>query len=118
MSGVAQSASEYSIVEREPAELMGRNLNSAAHLLASATAFFFLAFVFAYFYLRSLNNDHLWKPKHVEPSLTLGTLVMAFTVASAVMVRLGLNDHRSSRRAQWRLKGAAALAAGVVAVVL
>ena len=118
MSSLADHGTEYGVVESEPAELMGRNLNSAAHLLASATAFFFLAFVFAYFYLRSLNNDHLWKPKHVEPSLTLGTLVMAFTVASAVMVRLGLNDHRSSRRAQWRLKGAAALAAGVVAVVL
>ena len=46
-----------------------RNLNSAAHLLASATAFFFLAFVFAYFYLRSLNNAGLWQPKHVDPSL-------------------------------------------------
>ena len=46
---------------------MGRNLSAAAHLLASATAFFFLAFVFAYFYLRSLNNGHLWRPKHVDP---------------------------------------------------
>ena len=51
---------------------MGRNLSSAAHLLASATAFFFLAFVFAYFYLRSLNNGDLWRPKHVDPSLTSG----------------------------------------------
>jgi len=118
MSGVAQSASEYSIVESEPPELMGRNLNSAAHLLSSATAFFFLAFVFAYFYLRSLNNDHLWRPKHVDPSLTLGTLVMALTVASALLVRLGVLDHRAARRQQWRVKGLLALAVGLVAVVL
>jgi len=118
VSGVAQPAGEYSIVESEPPELMGRNLNSAAHLLSSATAFFFLAFVFAYFYLRSLNNAHLWRPKHVDPSLTLGTLVMALTVASALLVRLGVLDHRAARRQQWRLKGLLALATGLLAVVL
>jgi heme/copper-type cytochrome/quinol oxidase subunit 3 len=117
VSDLAQPAADYGIVEGEPPELMGRNLNSAAHLLASATAFFFVAFVFAYFYLRSLNNDHLWLPKHVDPSLTWGTLVMALTVASALLVRLGLLDHRAGRRPQWRLKGVAALAVGLIAIV-
>lgn len=118
MSDLAQSVAGYEVVEGEPPELMGRNLNAAAHLFASATAFFFLAFIFAYFYLRSLNNAHLWRPKHVDPSVTLGTLVMALTVASALLVRLGLLDHRAGRRAQWRLKGVAALAVGLIAVVL
>jgi heme/copper-type cytochrome/quinol oxidase subunit 3 len=118
MSDLAQPMPGYEIVEGEPPELMGRNLNSAAHLLASATAFFFLAFIFAYFYLRSLNNAHLFRPKHVDPSVTLGTLVMALTVASALLVRLGLVDHRAGRRPQWRLKGVAALAVGLIAVVL
>ena len=118
MSDIAQPGVAYEIVEGEPPELMGRNLNSAAHLLASATAFFFLAFIFAYFYLRSLNNAHLWHPKHVDPSVTLGTLIMALTVASALLVRLGLLDHRAGRRPQWRLKGLAALAVGLVAIVL
>ena len=118
MTELVHEGSDYALVEGEPPELMGRNLSAAAHLLASATAFFFLAFVFAYFYLRSLNNDHLWRPKHVDPSLTLGTLVMALTVASAIVVRLGLVDHRAGRRPQWRIKGALGLAAGVVAMVL
>ena len=39
------------------------------------------AFVFAYFYLRSLNNNDLWRPKGVDPSLTLGTLATAAWVA-------------------------------------
>ena len=117
MTELVHPASEYAIVEGEPPELLGRNLNAASHLLASATAFFFLAFVFAYFYLRSLNNDHLWRPKHVDPSLALGTVVMALTVACAVAVRLGLTDHRAGRRPQWRIKGVAALASGVLAVV-
>ena len=58
-----------SVVESEPPEILGRNLTSAGHLLASATAFFFLAFLFAYFYLRSLNNAHMWRPKGVDPSV-------------------------------------------------
>jgi len=108
----------YEVVEEEPAELLGRNLNSAGHLLASATAFFFLAFVFAYFYLRAQNNAGLWHPKHVAPSQVLGVLVMIASVASAVLVRAGLADHRARRRRQWRQKGIAALALGVVGIVL
>ena len=69
MSELAAHETDYDVVEGEPPDLLGRNLNSAAHLLASATAFFFLAFVFAYFYLRSLNNAQLWQPKDVDPSI-------------------------------------------------
>ena len=98
MSELAQHGTAYDVVEGEPPELMGRNLVSAAHLLASATAFFFLAFLFAYFYLRSLNNAHLWKPKGVDPSLTFGTLVMALTVVSAMLVRLRSRQARRCRR--------------------
>src|SRR5258708_21903997 len=101
---------DYEVVEGEPPELLGRNLASAGHLLSSATAFFFLAFVFAYFYLRSLNNAHMWRPKHVDTSVTWGTIVTACIVASVLLVRLGLNDHRADNRPAWRRKGAAALA--------
>ncbi|HKB92829.1 MAG TPA: hypothetical protein VKC62_01160 [Gaiellaceae bacterium] len=115
---LAHESTGYEVVEREPPELLGRNLISAGHLLASATAFFFLAFVFAYFYLRSLNSAGLWKPKGVDSSLAWGTVVMACTVASAGLVRLGLADHRAVRRSQWRLKGLLALGFGVAALVL
>ena len=118
MSELVHPATEYEIVEGESPEMMGRNLSAAAHLLASATAFFFLAFVFAYFYLRSLNNAGLWHPKGVHAAQTFGAVVMALTVGSAVAVRLGLADHRAGRRPQWRIKGAAALAAGIAALVL
>ncbi|MBA3841853.1 MAG: hypothetical protein H0X39_04410 [Actinobacteria bacterium] len=118
MSEVTANESAYEIVESEPAELLGRNLGSAGHLLASATAFFFLAFVFAYFYLRSLNNAGMWRPNHVHPSITLGTIVTALVAAAALVVRLGLADQRVGRRVQCRTKGAIALALGVAAVVL
>lgn len=118
MSELAHPSTEYEVVESEPPEILARNLASAGHLLASATAFFFLCFLFAYFYLRSLNNAHLWRPKHVDPSTAYGTVIMALIVISALLVRLGLADHRAERRSAWRLKGLAALIAGLAALVV
>jgi heme/copper-type cytochrome/quinol oxidase subunit 3 len=118
MSELAQHGTDYSVVEEEEPEVLTRNLVAAGQLLASATAFFFLAFFFAYFYLRSVNNHGMWKPKHVDVSVTWGTIVMACIVASAILVRLGLADRRANRLSAWRTKGAGALALGVLALVL
>ena len=118
MSELAAPSTDYEVVEEEPPELLGRNLSSAGPLLASAAAFFLVAFLFAYFYLRSVNNAGMWRPKGVDPSLTLGTIVTALVVVGAVAVHLGLADQRAARRPQWRLKGGIGLAAGLLAVVL
>jgi heme/copper-type cytochrome/quinol oxidase subunit 3 len=115
---LAYEGTGYEVVEQEPPEVLGRNLVSASYLLAGATAFFFVAFVFAYFYLRSLNNGGMWKPKGVDASIGWGTAVVACYVVSAVLVRLGLRDHRALRRREWRQKGGVALLAGVVGLVV
>ena len=115
---LAYGGTGYEIVEEEPPELLGRNLVSASYLLAGATAFFFVAFVFAYFYLRTLNAADMWAPTGIDASIAWGTVVVVCYVASAVLVRLGLTDHRALRRDQWRLKGLAALLLGVVGLVL
>ncbi len=72
-----------------------RALSVAARLLAGATTFFFLAFLFAYFYLRSINTDGWWKPTasllkeqnevHVSlsPGQGLGAAFIACIVLSA-----------------------------------
>jgi heme/copper-type cytochrome/quinol oxidase subunit 3 len=114
----AAPSTEYEVVEGEPPELLGRNLVSAGHLFTSASAFFFLAFVFAYFYLRSLDNAGMFRPKHVDASVAYGTVVMLLTVLSAALTRLGLADQRAARRAEWRLKGTLALLLGVAAIVV
>ena len=115
---LAYEGTGYEVVGEEPPELLGRNLVSASYLLAGATAFFFVAFVFAYFYLRSVNNGGLWKPKGVDASIGWGTAVVACYVASALLVRLGLTDHRALRREQWRLKGLVALLVGAAGLVV
>ncbi len=115
MTELADHATDYSVVEREPPEVMARNLRIASHLWSSATAFFFAAFLFAYFYLRSLDSSAVWRPKHVDPSFTLGTLATrrARCRRGAPAARPCATTAPDARPA-WRLKGAIAarLAAG------
>jgi heme/copper-type cytochrome/quinol oxidase subunit 3 len=115
---LAVEGTGYEVVTEEPPELLGRNLVSASYLLSGATAFFFVSFLFAFFYLRALNNNGFWKPSGIDASVGWGTAVVACYVLSALLVRLGLNDHRALRRDRWRLKGLAALLVGVVGLVL
>jgi heme/copper-type cytochrome/quinol oxidase subunit 3 len=118
MTELVSTSADYAVVEREAAEVMARNLRIAAHLWSSATAFFFAAFLFAFFYLRSLDSSAVWRPKHVDPSLTLGTLATVALVAAAVLLRLGLADLRAERRPAWRVKGAFALVLLLASIVL
>jgi len=115
---LAAEGTGYEVVTEEPPELLGRNLVSASYLLAGATAFFFVSFLFAFFYLRALNNGDMWKPSGVDASVGWGTAVVACYVLSALLVRLGLTDHRALRRDRWRVKGLAALLVGLVGLVL
>jgi heme/copper-type cytochrome/quinol oxidase subunit 3 len=115
---VASDGAGYEVVEGEPPEVLAGNLASAGYLLSGATAFFFLAFLFAFFYLRSIDKPINWKPPGVHASIGWGTAIVACWVASAVLVRLGALDQRSDRRSQWRLKGLAALLLGLAGLVV
>jgi heme/copper-type cytochrome/quinol oxidase subunit 3 len=118
VTDLASHDTDYSVVERESPEVLARNLRVASHLWSSATAFFFIAFLFAYFYLRSLDEHHAWKPKGVDAPTGWGAAVAACVVAAAVLVAWGAADQRAGRRGLFRVKGVAALVLGVAAVVL
>ena len=69
----------------ESPDVGARTLSVAARLLCGATTFFFLAFVFAYFYLRSLNQNHMWRPAHVHPSQGRGVAFVVCIVLSTIL---------------------------------
>jgi heme/copper-type cytochrome/quinol oxidase subunit 3 len=104
--------------ETEPPDLLDRNITVAGQLLASASAFFFLAFLFAYVYLRSLNSDGRWHPKGVHPPVGLGAFIAALLVLCAVALRLALVDERGRRYGGRNGKLTFALAFGVAALVV
>ena len=91
-----------------------------SYLLASATAFFFISFLFAFFYLRALNTNGLWgggKPgHHVHAAMTVGIIVLVSVLASTALLRVALMQLRA--RAAWRTAALVSLLLGLVAVAV
>jgi heme/copper-type cytochrome/quinol oxidase subunit 3 len=100
-------------IEPEPVEWQPRAAWVGARLLTGAAAFFFLAFVFAYFYLKSLDVAKKWTIGHVSPPIGWGIAIVAVLVVSAVLLRLA-----TVRPVQAPPLSLAALGLALVSVVL
>jgi heme/copper-type cytochrome/quinol oxidase subunit 3 len=81
----------------EPPELADRIDRIGFGLGAGATVTLFLGFVFAYFYLRSLNNHGLWRPAGVDPPDAYGIAITAAFVLSAACFGYAAHAARSGR---------------------
>jgi heme/copper-type cytochrome/quinol oxidase subunit 3 len=101
----------------EPPDVGARALYIAGRLLAGATTFFFLAFLFAYFYLRSLNQNHMWHPGHVKADQGLGAAIVACVLLSAVLAIVAGRRMKAQSRV-WIGPAIGALLLGLAAVVL
>ncbi len=101
----------------EPPDVGARALSVAARLLAGASTFFFLAFLFAYFYLRSLNVHHMWKPAHVKPDQGLGAAFVACVIVSAALAILAGRGMKASRPG-WVRPALGSVLFGLAAVAL
>jgi heme/copper-type cytochrome/quinol oxidase subunit 3 len=94
------------------------NLRLGARLFVAADAFVFLAFLFAYLYLRSLNEHGLWRPAHTDPSLALGTLTLVAVVGSAAALMVALRSLRAGQPRNWRAGAGVSLGLVLVATVV
>jgi heme/copper-type cytochrome/quinol oxidase subunit 3 len=112
MEGSA-SAPTHPQIELEPPEWQPRALRAGARGLCGAIAFFFVAFVFAYFYLRAQDPNKGWKIGAVNPSLGLGILIAVVLVASALAMRVA-----ATRPERTVTAGAVALGLALLSVVL
>ncbi len=97
------SAPLASHIEPEPREWQLRALWVGARMLCGAAAFFFMAFLFAYFYLRSLDVNKSWKIGTVDPPTGWGVAIVVVLVAERGAVADGVQatdecDSRSGRR--------------------
>jgi hypothetical protein len=95
-------------------------LNAAwtgTRLALGGLSFGFGAFIFAFFYLRSLNSHGLWYAKPA-PSMTLGVLIMALVVVSAVVQTLVLQRIKAGHKGIWFQGAIVALVLGLAAVAL
>jgi heme/copper-type cytochrome/quinol oxidase subunit 3 len=100
----------------EPVELQERNLAVAARLLAGATILFFLAFLFAYFYLRSFNNNDNWRPPGTDPPGGYGVAIVVLFVLSAASFAYASRAARAAR--PWIGVAGLSLVLGLLAVAV
>jgi len=75
-------------------------------------------FVFAYLYLRSVNSNGNWRPKHVDPSAGVGAAMAVCLVACALAYAYGVGRLGDGTESGWRTGAIGSLALGVAAFVL
>jgi heme/copper-type cytochrome/quinol oxidase subunit 3 len=97
-------------------------LNAAwtgSRLAIGGLTFLFGSFVFAYFYLRSLNSGGRWQGSgFVHPSLWMGTTIMLLAEVSAGLHYFVLQRIKAGHKSTWQIGGLAAMALGLAAVAM
>jgi heme/copper-type cytochrome/quinol oxidase subunit 3 len=92
---------------------------TAARLAIAGLCFLFGSFMFAYFYLRSINASGRWLGSgYHPPSMLMGTIIMAAVLASAGVQYAALQQIKAGRKRLWQIGALTALVLGVGAVVL
>jgi heme/copper-type cytochrome/quinol oxidase subunit 3 len=90
---------------------------TGSRLAIGGLTFLFGAFLFTYFYLRSLNSSGRWQGSgYIPPSLWMGTVIMLLAVVSAGVHYFGLQRIKAGRKNTWQISGLIALAFGLAAV--
>ena len=100
-------------IELEPPQWQPRVMWVSARMLCGAAAFFFISFVFAYFYLRSLDSNQDWKIGHVSAPIGWGVAILVVLVLSAVALRAAVAEPARTVSA-----GAVALGLALLSILL
>jgi len=98
------------------------SLNAAwtgSRLAIGGLSFLFGSFLFAYFYLRSLDSAGRWQGSGFHPpSILMGTLIMMLLLTSAGVHYAALQRIKAGGKRLWQIGGLLALLLGLTAVVL
>jgi heme/copper-type cytochrome/quinol oxidase subunit 3 len=118
----AESSTEIAAQAEDEGFYHESALNAAwtgSRLAIGGLTFLFGCFVFAYFYLRSLNSSGRWQGSgYVHPSLWMGTTIMLLAVISAGVHYFGLERIKAGHKATWQIDALVAMALGLAAVAM
>ena len=90
---------------------------TGSRLAIGGLMFLFGAFLFAYFYLRSLNSSGRWQGDgFIRPSLWIGTTIMLLAALSAGVHYFGLQRIKAGHKSVWQIDGLVAMGLGLAAV--
>jgi heme/copper-type cytochrome/quinol oxidase subunit 3 len=91
---------------------------TGGRLLIGIWTFAFAALAFAYFYLRSANNDDLWRPKGITAPTAIGAAIFAISVAAALLVQFGERRFRENETLDWQVAGCTSVLGGLLVIGL
>ncbi len=91
---------------------------TGSRLLIGIFVFAFASLAFAYFYLRSANNENLWRPGGITAPTAIGAAIFAVSVASVLIVQYGERRFRADKTLDWQVSGWLAVFGGLLAVSL
>jgi heme/copper-type cytochrome/quinol oxidase subunit 3 len=106
------------VPEPEDPGLLAANLAVGVRLLASAVVFLFMAFVFAFFYLRALNTDHAFGLPHGGPPDGWGVPILVCVLLATAVFDFGRRALSDGTGGPWRLASLVAWLLGLAAIVL
>ncbi|HEY2314651.1 MAG TPA: hypothetical protein VGH96_13630 [Streptosporangiaceae bacterium] len=91
---------------------------TGTRLAVGGLSFLFGAFVFAFFYLKSINSHGLWYTAGTHPQSGFGVTVMVLFVVSAAVQTLVLQRIKAGSKSIWLAGAAVALVLGLVAIAI
>jgi heme/copper-type cytochrome/quinol oxidase subunit 3 len=106
------------VLEPEAADEPTQALWVGTRLVCGSTAFFFLPFVYAYFYLRAVDPSGVWKPAGVDAPLWAGVAVTVCALVGAVLAHVAARGARSHAHGRALAAGWTAFALGIAAIVV
>ncbi len=111
----SRSPDEVEPSEEAP-EVYERNVWIGARVMAGTTIMFFAAFVFAYFYLRSLNNSGQWRPAGIDTPQAFGAVIVALFASSSLLFLFAART--AGRGGRWVAAAGLALGLGLAGCVV
>jgi heme/copper-type cytochrome/quinol oxidase subunit 3 len=102
----------------EPPEVFARNIAVGARIWAAGIAFFFVAFLFAFFYLRALDSNGKWNQHDLNPGQGWGVPILVCVLASVLAYAWAVRSLQRGEGGSWRLGAGGALPLGLAAVVI
>jgi heme/copper-type cytochrome/quinol oxidase subunit 3 len=91
---------------------------TGSRLLIGIPTFVFASLAFAYFYLRSENNEDLWRPHGVTASVAIGTSVLVVALVTAAMNAYGTWRRHQGGMIDWQVAGWLTVTGGCLAIGL
>jgi len=106
------------VLEPEAADEPTQALWFGTRIVCGSTAFFFFPFVYAFFYLRSVDPGDTWKPAGVDAPLWAGVAVTACALGWAVIAQFAAHEARRHAHGHALGAGWTVVGLGVTATVI